>query len=120
MTSPHDKAKRWRPRFSVRTLAIIVTLVCVYLGLWEATKKWGCSAVGSFASSPAPFVVADEDPFRYTAEVERVYYLWYVIGYAEAWGTQPPRLMTTETCHLERIPAKSRTPATFNGSPTEI
>ncbi len=26
MTSQHDKAKRWRPRFSVRTLVILVTL----------------------------------------------------------------------------------------------
>ena len=30
----------WRPRFSVRTLAIFVTLVCVYLGAWAATKKY--------------------------------------------------------------------------------
>ncbi len=29
------------PRFSVRTLAIVVTLVCVYLGAWEATKRYG-------------------------------------------------------------------------------
>jgi hypothetical protein len=28
-----------RPRFSVRTLAIFVTLVCAYFGVWEATKK---------------------------------------------------------------------------------
>lgn len=28
-----------RPRFSVRTLAVVVTLVCAYFGAWEATKK---------------------------------------------------------------------------------
>jgi hypothetical protein len=27
------------PRFSLRTLAIVVTLVCAYLGAWEVTKR---------------------------------------------------------------------------------
>lgn len=30
----------WRPRFSLRTLAILVTLVCVCFGAWEATRTW--------------------------------------------------------------------------------
>jgi hypothetical protein len=29
------------PRFSLRTLAVIVTLVCAYFGVWEATKRYG-------------------------------------------------------------------------------
>ena len=29
---------RFRPRFSIRTLAIVVTLVCAYFGAWEMTK----------------------------------------------------------------------------------
>src|SRR5688572_30732661 len=29
----------FRPRFSVRTLAIFVTLVCAYFGAWEATRR---------------------------------------------------------------------------------
>lgn len=37
--------KRFRPRFSIRTLIIFVTLVCCYLGLWEATKTWGVADV---------------------------------------------------------------------------
>jgi hypothetical protein len=41
MTSQHDKAKRWRPKFSVRTLVIVVTLVCCYAACWGPTKKWG-------------------------------------------------------------------------------
>lgn len=28
-------------RFSLRTLAILVTLFCVYMGTWESTKRWG-------------------------------------------------------------------------------
>jgi hypothetical protein len=30
-----------RPRFTLCTLAIVVTLVCVYFGAWEATKRYG-------------------------------------------------------------------------------
>jgi hypothetical protein len=32
---------RFRPRFSIRTRAIFVTLVCCYFGAWEATKRYG-------------------------------------------------------------------------------
>ena len=32
--------RRFRPKFSIRTLAIFVTLVCAYFGAWEATKKY--------------------------------------------------------------------------------
>jgi hypothetical protein len=66
-TSP----KRWRPRFSLRTLVIFVTLVCFYFGAWEATKNFGVPAVSEFietttsgfcfpvdhADSPFPFCV---------------------------------------------------------------
>ena len=39
-----EKAKQrsiWRPRFSIRTLVIFVTVVCCYFGAWEATKRYG-------------------------------------------------------------------------------
>ena len=32
---------KFRPQFSVRTLAIVVTLVCLYFGAWDLTKRWG-------------------------------------------------------------------------------
>lgn len=32
---------RLGPRFSLRTLAIVVSLICAYLASWEATKTWG-------------------------------------------------------------------------------
>ncbi len=41
MTTQPDKAKRWRPRFSVRTLVIVVTLVCCYAACWGPTKRQG-------------------------------------------------------------------------------
>ena len=69
MTSQHDKPKRWRPRFSIRTLVIVVTLVCVYFGCWKLTGDYAVDAAvnhcmkqpgvervfGQF--TPAPFIV---------------------------------------------------------------
>lgn len=47
MTSQHDKPKRWRPRFSVRTLVVVVTLVCCYAACWGPTKKRGVKDVAN-------------------------------------------------------------------------
>ena len=52
MPSERDKPKRWRPRLSVRTLVILVTLVCCYFGLWEATKRQGTKDVVEFIQIP--------------------------------------------------------------------
>jgi hypothetical protein len=41
MSKQHNKAKRWRPRFSVRTLAILITVVCCYAACWGPTKRQG-------------------------------------------------------------------------------
>jgi hypothetical protein len=51
MTSQHDKPKRWRPRFSVRTLVIVVTLVCCYSACWGPTKRRGVEDVASYLVS---------------------------------------------------------------------
>ena len=97
MTFQHDNPKRWRPRFSVRTLVIVVTLVCCYLGAWEATKTWGIPAIpvsayqASQLTSPCPFVIVNpEDLFtniaellgdsRAAAEGDREVYFWF-FGY---------------------------------------
>jgi hypothetical protein len=45
MSTQHDKPKRWRPRFSVRTLVIVVTLVCSYAACWGPTKRQGVEDV---------------------------------------------------------------------------
>ena len=50
----------WRPRFSVRTLAIVVTLVCVYFAAWEATKRYGLKAIPNGSVSPMPFIVGSD------------------------------------------------------------
>src|SRR5687767_11643873 len=48
MTRP----KRWMPRFSLRTLAIVVTLVCAYFAAWEPTKRIGVGAVEKSVNNP--------------------------------------------------------------------
>ena len=50
MTSQHDKPKRWRPRFSIRTLVIVVTLVCCYAACWGPMKTQGVQDVLQRAS----------------------------------------------------------------------
>ena len=37
ITNP-TTSKRWRPTFSVRTLVVMVTLVCCYVACWGPTK----------------------------------------------------------------------------------
>src|SRR5262245_6774079 len=92
--------KLWRLQFSVRTLAIFVTLVCAYFGAWEATKRYGTRLDkttrffnykgGTYsydeyvldASSPCPFVVRRDvyempnPPLTVVVNPTRRYYLW--------------------------------------------
>ena len=102
MTSHKEKMKRWRPRYSVRTIVIVVTMTCCYAACWSATKQQGVSDVYRFtanqlheqgrsfaldmqspmsefldASAPVPFIVG-LDAFR-TKEPRR-YYFWF-FGY---------------------------------------
>ena len=41
MTTQPTTPKRWRPRFSVRTLVVLVTVVCCYAACWGPTKRQG-------------------------------------------------------------------------------
>ncbi len=45
MTTQPTTQKRWRPRFSLRTLVILLTLVCVYLSCWMPTSTRGVDDV---------------------------------------------------------------------------
>jgi hypothetical protein len=100
MTSHHDKPKRWRPRFSVRTLVIVVTLVCLYAACWGPTKRRGVedvlshvkevdaklypSHLGYFpgltlnTSSPTAPLIVGIDYFQ--GQTVRRYYFWF-FGY---------------------------------------
>ena len=92
--------KRWRPRFSVRTLVIVVTLVCCYAACWgptktrgpgdvqsrvnELVKAWtsGAFRVATDAEVVAPLIIAThESHYDSTSVTEsRRYYLWF-FGY---------------------------------------
>jgi len=69
MTTQPTTPKRWRPKFSVRTLATLRTLVCGYAACWGPTKKQGVQdlhnahwedAEGIYcrATATAPLIVA--------------------------------------------------------------
>jgi hypothetical protein len=51
--------KRWRPRFSVRTVVIVVTLVCCYAACWGPTKTRGIKDVTDVVEA------AGDDPKRF-------------------------------------------------------
>jgi hypothetical protein len=72
------KPRTFRPHFSVRTMAIFVTLVCAYFACWEATKRHAKKLGGLKsqisdelqvkivrASSSAPLVIREELGWSY-------------------------------------------------------
>ncbi|MBC8354413.1 MAG: hypothetical protein H8E66_20655 [Planctomycetes bacterium] len=72
MTSQHDKPMRWRPRFSVRTLVVVVTLVCLYAACWGPTKTTGEGDVSRYASRRTGFDLSDE-PSAWTKRNVRMF-----------------------------------------------
>jgi hypothetical protein len=75
---------RIRLRFSLRTLAVFVTLVCAYFGVWEATKRYGLGrgieSWGCDQSSPLPLVIANDEHYFCLnggrPGIHRQYYIW--------------------------------------------
>ncbi len=72
---------KFRPRFSIRTLAIVVTLVCCYFGAWRLTNNHaGPNEV------PMPFVICGEESTTPAApgspkKVLRWHYYFWFFGY---------------------------------------
>jgi hypothetical protein len=80
----------FRLQFTVRSLAIFVTLVCAYLGAWEVTKRYGVAPPFARAGdsggrisaadeySPMPFIVREEELANIGCILYRkqTYYLW--------------------------------------------
>ena len=69
MISDQDKPKRWRPRWSMRVLLIVVTLVCTYLACWMPTATRGVVGVkrqvdGLNGKAVAPLLVQVDVVFR--------------------------------------------------------
>ncbi len=59
--------KRLRPRFSVSTLVVVVTLVCCYLACWGPTKTRGVDDVESLVGEP---VYLYDDVWEFVSEEE--------------------------------------------------
>jgi len=90
-TKRNDKPKRCRPRFSVRTLAIVVSLVCCYAACWEPTKTQGTSDIErqagahSIAQAIAPLLIRADalelpeasDAVQSPPSRWRRHYLWF-------------------------------------------
>ena len=96
MTTKPTTPKRWRPRFSVRMLLIVVTLVCAYLACWKATIRCGIADVMTVyegnnsynywrhrSRSPLPFVISADIDKRVNGRVmtERTYLVWLIGTY---------------------------------------
>ena len=97
MTTNPTTPKRWRPRFSLRTLVILLTLVCCYAACWGPTKRSGVPQVkiragqattGIDASTIAPLFVrldwewhhTGDDQAKTTSIYVSEYYFWF-FGY---------------------------------------
>ena len=92
MTNPPSNTKRFRLRFSVRTLVVVVTLVCCYFGLWEVTRTCGIRVIPEHdfreVTSPCPFVIVDSGPsirvrtnLNVVEEERRRHYYFWCFGY---------------------------------------
>lgn len=109
MSRGEDNVKRWRiwrPRFSVRTLAIFVSLICVYFGCWGITKQYGVprasrghiaaempDALPFGAGSPAPFIIWKNE-LDLINEFPRRYYFWLFgvtlkLPFESTWAASP-------------------------------
>ena len=69
-----------RFRFSVRTLAIFLTLLCAYLSAWETTKR---HAMPDRLSSEEPFNNLYYDPFSPRFVYEPTAIMPFVVRYHE-------------------------------------
>ena len=81
MAREQNSPKRWRPRWSVRILLIVITLICAYFACWGPTKRQGVEYVRHQVykfkfdiEAVAPLLVKADDFYR------RSYYFWF-FGY---------------------------------------
>lgn len=86
--------RRWRPRFTLRTFALVVSLLCAYLACWAPTKFYGVPDVMAVetnyaAEAIAPlFVKAESLGFRNQGQWASIEtyprrYFWFFGGLME-------------------------------------
>lgn len=84
---PRFSIKDLRPRFSLRTLAILVAVLCFILGSWRLTATSGVTDVrgsrgwGWSFKAVAPFIVVGdftgENSLQTDIPIYRSYYVWF-------------------------------------------
>lgn len=67
----------FRPRFSLRMLAILVTVVCAYFGAWEATKTHGVPMMScDTVNAPGPFILIGHKPLDMQIGIRKSVHIW--------------------------------------------
>ena len=101
MPSTRTQGSQWRPRYSLRSLLVLVTLTCLYFGLWkmtmDAAQKYGGNSLDrelvhrdslnevAAVGSPCPFVIScDRHSGAPTMIGSRRYYIW-PLGWGRLW-----------------------------------
>lgn len=91
MGSRQNELKWWRPRWSIRTLLIVVTLGCAYLACWAPTTTSGVTDLAAFLQTGpgnvtcrAPLLLESavitpdsRSPLLRFVITRRDYYLWF-------------------------------------------
>lgn len=88
-----------RPRFSLRTLAIVVSLICAYFGAWGATKSLGPNSLPLSddarvtTDSPLPFILRQDWRNQVVIEeaglptlvekTDTLYFVWYFTAHKQ-------------------------------------
>ena len=98
MTAQHDTAKRRWPRFSMRTLIVLITVVCAYMACWRITATAGVADVIDDVYgydnaqidgidfnpwTPMPMIVRLDEYYAIgigSIMSVRRYYFWYFVG----------------------------------------
>ena len=77
----------------MRTLAIVVTLVCAYLGTWDATKNFGVPESHPWSNPimPEPWIVAADAPLPLIVRCDE-----RRVGFARALVTNRPMSVVTQ------------------------
>ena len=115
MPKAKEKLRRWRPRFTVRALLIVLTLACAFLACWEPTKVKGLRDVRSHLAKTryygwyfvanetaiCPMIIQTDEPGKLfdgfllrTEPHTRRYYVWffgYITKLPLEWELPPSR-----------------------------
>jgi hypothetical protein len=70
VSSERDKSKRFRLRFSVRTLAVLLTLACCYAACWGPTKTRGVEDVRRYVQENPYSPIINLTTSSYEGDIE--------------------------------------------------